>query len=87
MSAEGKKKRGEAGASNAKNIPFRYGGSKCNVSTGLGRAERSSGATFLSAMALGMVVARMQGKALNLPNRAWVWADEAMDHCTVERPV
>lgn len=26
MSAEGKKKRGEAGMSNAKNIPFRYHG-------------------------------------------------------------
>lgn len=26
MSAEGKKKRGEGGVSNAKHIPFRYGG-------------------------------------------------------------
>lgn len=29
MSAEGKKKRGEAGHSNAKTIPFRYNGCGC----------------------------------------------------------
>lgn len=47
MSAEGKKKRGEAGQSNAKNIAFRYGGSKCNYSTTTGRTTSPYGAGSL----------------------------------------
>lgn len=39
MSAEGKKKRGESGLSNAKNIPFRYGGRPCNYSVRIGGAR------------------------------------------------
>lgn len=86
MSAEGKKKRGEAGASNAKTIPFRYGGSKCNISTSIGRAERCDKARFLSAMALGAVVQRAYGYKMQASERMYKWADEAMEVCTVERP-
>lgn len=54
MSAEGKKKRGEAGMSNAKNIAFRYGGSKCDLSLRIGHTThpRLAGARLLHAMEL-----------------------------------
>lgn len=57
MSAEGKKKRGEAGQSNAKNIPFRYGGRPCNYSTKIGNPTWSlcgAGSRLVQAMALGV---------------------------------
>ena len=58
MSAEGKKKRGEAGQSNAKNIAFRYGGSKCDLSTRLGHTThpRLAGSKLLHAMVLGQML-------------------------------
>lgn len=54
MSAEGKKKRGESGKSNAKNIAFRYGGKPCDYSTRVGatRHPRLAGARLLHAMEL-----------------------------------
>lgn len=84
MSAEGKKKRGEAGQSNAKNIAFRNGGSKCNLSTHHGRTDhpRKAGALFLSAMALGAFL-----PGFNPTGSMLKAADLCMDHCTVERPV
>ncbi|MQX96110.1 hypothetical protein GHK03_07850 [Sinorhizobium medicae] len=82
MSAEGKKKRGESGNANAKHIAFRYGGSKCNVSTALGRSARVDRARFLSAMVMGVVVERLYGYKANATSRMYNWADEAMDVCT-----
>lgn len=83
MSAEGKKKRGESGQSNAKNIPFRNGGRPCNYSTHLGATThpRLGGALFLSAMAL---AARLPG--FNPSQRMLNAADLCMDHCSIERP-
>lgn len=56
MSAEGKKKRGVSGQTNAKNIPFRYNGYPKNytVSTALGRSDhpRMAGANLLHTMTL-----------------------------------
>lgn len=86
MSAESKKKRGESGRENAQHIPFRYGGSRCNVSTAIGRAERIDKARYLSALALGAVIQRLYGYEMRLTNRMYNWADEALDHCTVDRP-
>lgn len=77
MSAEGKKKRGISGATNAKSIPFRYGGAPCNLSLHIGATThpRLGGARMLAAMAL----------AVKLPNfsashRLYSAADETMDH-------
>jgi len=84
MSAEGRKKRGEAGVTNAKNVPFRYGGSPCNYSTHHGRTDhpRKAGALFLSAMALGAMLPRFN------PTHSMIRAaDLCMDHCSVERPI
>lgn len=55
MSSESKKKHGESGVSNAKNIAFRYGGHKCNLSTAYGATThpRLGGSRFLHAMILG----------------------------------
>lgn len=84
MSAEGKKKRGEAGQSHAKSIPFRNGGSKCNFSTHTGATThpRLGGAKFLSAMALGAILPNF-----NPSDRAIRAADACMDHCSVDRPL
>lgn len=79
MSSEGKKKRGAAGMSNAQNVPFRYGGAKCNLSTRHGATThpRLGGARFLSAMALGAIL-----PGFNPSDRALRAADKCMDHCT-----
>lgn len=57
MSAEGKKKRGVSGATNAKNIPFRYHGYPrgYTVSTALGGSDHPcmGGSRYLAAMVLG----------------------------------
>jgi len=84
MSAEGKKKRGESGIANARNIAFRYGGSKCDLSLRVGSTNhpRLAGARFLSAMALGAGLPGFIATA-----RAYKALDEAIDNCTVERPV
>jgi hypothetical protein len=86
VSAEGKKKRGESGQSNAKNISFRYGGSKCDFSTRIGTPihPRKAGARFLSAMALG---AMLPGFDKVVTRGMIAAADLCMDHCTVERPI
>lgn len=77
MSAEGKKKRGESGVSNAKVIPFRYGGSKCDFSMRLGGTShpRLGGSRFLHAMIMG---ARLPGFFPS--NRARLAADEVIEH-------
>lgn len=82
MSAEGKKKRGEAGMSNAANIAFRGGGSKCNLSTHHGATThpRLGGAKFLTAMALGAMLPGFKPS-----HRMMQAADLCMDRCTVER--
>ena len=86
MSAEGKKKRGEAGQSNAKNIAFRNGGSKCNLSTHHGATThpRLGGAKFLTAMVMGVVLQK-QGFAGHFSDRAVRAADACLDHCSNER--
>lgn len=56
MSAEGKKKHGTSGVSNAKNIAFRYGGKPSNLSIATGRAQRFGGSRFLNAVRLGMML-------------------------------
>ena len=55
MSAEGKKRRGRSGVSNAKSIAFRNGGNPCNLSTKTGstRHPRLGGSKMLHAMILG----------------------------------
>jgi hypothetical protein len=84
MSAEGKKKRGTAGMSNAKNIAFRNGGSKCNLSTHVGSTThpRLGGARFLTAMAIGAILPGFRAS-----ERAYRAADLCIEHCTIERAV
>lgn len=79
MSAEGKKKRGESGQSNAKNIPFRYGGSKCNFSTAIGNTNhpRGAGSKLVQAMMLG---AHLPGFFAS--ERLLKHTDAAMANCT-----
>lgn len=59
MSAEGKKKRGESGKKNAEHIPFRYGGSRCDYSTYLGRSNHPSGSTLVRGMVGGDLAAKL----------------------------
>lgn len=77
MSAEGKKKRGEAGMSNAKNIAFRYGGSKCDLSLRMGSTThpRLAGAALLHAMEFSRIL-----PGFNPSDRMLRAADEAIDH-------
>lgn len=77
MSAEGKKKRGEAGVSNAKNIPFRYGGSKCDLSirTGSTTHPRMAGAALLHAMELARLL-----PGFNPSDRLYRATDATIDH-------
>lgn len=79
MSAEGKKKRGEAGVSNARNIPFRYGGSKCDLSTRIGATThpRMAGAALLHAMELAQML-----PGFNPSDRLMRATDEAIEHVT-----
>lgn len=83
MSAEGKKKRGEAGQSNAKNIPFRYHGYPrgYTVSTAIGRSDhpRMGGARFLHAMEL---AARLPGFAAS--HRMIQAADAVIDYIAAQ---
>lgn len=83
MSGESKKKRGESGKSNAKNIAFRYGGSRCDFSTKIGHTThpRLGGSKFLNAMKLGEVVGYVEGKEPS--DRAYKAADENMDVCPI----
>lgn len=79
MSAEGKKKRGESGVSNARNISFRYHGYPRNysLSTAIGRSDhpRMNGSRFLQAMILG---ARLPG--FHPSERMVRAADAVIDH-------
>lgn len=54
MSQEGKKKRGESGQSNAKNISFRNGGRPSNLSVKIGASDhpRLAGAAMLHTLEL-----------------------------------
>lgn len=83
MSAEGKKKRGESGMSNAKNIPFRYHGYPRNytLSTALGRPQhpRGAGSLLVRAMNLGV---KLGGFAPS--QRLLNMTEEAMLNCTHE---
>lgn len=76
MSAEGKKKRGVSGATNAKAIPFRYHGypKGYSLSTALGRSDRFAGAKFLNAMTLGVHL-----PGFTATDRMYRTADEAME--------
>lgn len=76
MSAEGKKKRGVSGATNAKNIPFRYHGypKGYTLSTAVGRSQHFAGARFLHAMILG---AKLPGFAPS--DRMYRAADEVIE--------
>jgi len=60
MSAEGKKKHGASGVSNAKNIPFRYGGKACDYSEarrpGAAGHPRWYGSRLVQAFTLGAVL-------------------------------
>lgn len=80
MSAEGKKKRGISGMSNAQNIPFRYGGSKCNLDTKT-RSTNSpygAGSKLVQAMAL---EAMLTGQK-HFTERLLKWTDASMERCT-----
>lgn len=65
MSAEGKKKRGESGRSNAVNIAFRYGGKPCDYFVGKrpGSAAhpRWNGTKFLAAYDLAHTMSQRFG--------------------------
>lgn len=58
MSAEGKKKRGISGATNAKSIAFRYGGKPSNLSLKHGHTThpRLGGSKMFYAMVLGALL-------------------------------
>jgi hypothetical protein len=85
MSAEGKKKRGESGQSNAKNIAFRYGGSHCDYSIGRRPGAeahpRWNGSKLVQAFQLGAML-----KPKHDFNMSGVLAgkiDNALRNCTV----
>lgn len=77
MSAEGKKKRGVAGMSNAQNIAFRYGGSKCDLSLRIGHTThpRLAGARLLHTMELAALL-----PSFNPSERLLKATDAAIDH-------
>ena len=77
MSAEGKKKRGESGKSNAKNIAFRYGGKPCDFNTRIGatRHPRLAGAKLLHAMELAALL-----PDFNPSERLLKATDETIEH-------
>jgi hypothetical protein len=84
MSAEGKKKRGLSGQSNAKSIAFRYGGSKCDYSIGYrpGAAShpRWAGSKLVQAFTLGTVLSKRY--PFKVSQRLAVHVDAAMGICT-----
>ena len=85
MSAEGKKKRGVSGATNAKNIPFRYHGYPrgYTLSTAIGRSDhpRMAGAKLLHTMAFARLLPGF--RASDLCFRA---VDATIDHITLRHP-
>lgn len=80
MSTESKKKRGESGVSNAKNIPFRYHGYPrgYTLSTARGGSNRFAGSRFLNAMILGAML-----PGFFASDRMYKAADAAMETCSV----
>ena len=81
MSAEGKKKRGESGVANARNIAFRYGGSKCDLSTRIGSTThpRLAGSRLVQAMVAASAIGAQQ---LSISSRLIDATQAAMDNCT-----
>lgn len=67
MSAEGKKKRGESGLSNAKTIPFRYGGRPCNYDTKTYRSNhpRGAGSRLVSTVLFGSFLSENYKESLS----------------------
>ena len=82
MSAEGKKKRGFAGVSNAANIPFRYHGYPrgYSLSTAIGHSDhpRMAGSKLINAMIVGYMLGQ-QGYHYNPSTRMYAAADSALD--------
>jgi hypothetical protein len=80
MSSEGKKKRGEAGVSNARNIAFRYGGSKCDLSTKIGSTQhpRLAGAKLLHTTEFAQIL-----PYFNPSDRLMKAVDATIDHLTL----
>jgi hypothetical protein len=77
MSAEGKKKRGESGQANAKNIAFRNGGRSCDLSLRIGSTmhPRLAGARMLHALGLAWEIFKVEPT-----DRLLRAADEVIDH-------
>jgi len=73
-------KRGESGAGNAKRIPFRYGGRKCNYSLLTGNPTFSpcgAGSLLVQAMALASILPNFNPSEALLRK-----TDAAMERCT-----
>ena len=78
--AKPSEKRGESGAGNAKRIPFRYGGSRCNLSILTGNptySPRGAGSLLVQAMALGALLPNF-----NPSDHLLRKTDAAMENCT-----
>ena len=82
MSQEGRKKRGESGMSNAKNIPFRYGGHVCDYSIAprLCTSRYGNGSLLVRAMILGDMLARQF--ACSVSTSQALRTESAMSRCT-----
>lgn len=85
MSAEGKKKRGVSGATNAKSVPFRYNGYPRNYTLserhGPTRHPRLGGTKFLTAMVWG---AALPGYSPS--ERMYAAADAVIEYVTDNHP-
>lgn len=85
MSAEGKKKRGISGMTNAKNIPFRYHGypKSYTLSTALGRSDhpRMAGAKLLHTLEWARLVPGFQAS-----DRMLRAVDATIDHILSRHP-
>lgn len=81
MSSESKKKRGESGVSNAKNIPFRYRGypKGYSLSTAIGHSDhpRMAGSKLLHAMTLAQSLTGFRAS-----DRMYRAVDATIDHIT-----
>jgi hypothetical protein len=82
MSAEGKKKRGESGMSNAKNIPFRYGGNPCDysITPRFCVSRYGNGSLLVRAMILGDMLAHRFGCSISTTQA--LRTEDAMRRCT-----
>ena len=77
------KLRGVRGGENGKRIAFRYGGSKCNLSTVIGRTvhPRGAGARLVTAMSWAFTFGRIPEVSERLMNNAV----RALEGCTKPR--